>query len=87
MAVIAIFVVVSAQILIWTPPWEANDETDHVENVVTLARGDWYRMEPHTGTEANQPPAYYVALSAWHRALGLEPRRPGSAEQWTRRSN
>lgn len=47
-----------------------------MENVVTLVKGDWYRIEPGAGTETHQPPAYYIALSVWHRALGPEPRDP-----------
>ena len=75
-AVIGVFVALTAAVLVWIPPSEANDEPDHVQNVVTLARGDWYLIEPGTGTEVNQPPAYYIALAAWHRALGLEPKVP-----------
>ena len=74
--VIGVFVALTAAVLVWIPPSEANDEPDHVQNVVTLARGDWYLIEPGTGTEVNQPPAYYIALAAWHRALGLEPKVP-----------
>jgi hypothetical protein len=71
-AVVLLFVGLSAAVLMWTPPWESNDEPDHVRNVATLAQGKWYRIEPGAGYSAHQAPLYYMAMSVWHRALQLD---------------
>ena len=72
-AVVLLFVGLSAAVLVWTPPWESNDEPDHVRNVVTLAQGKWYRIEPRAGYAAHQAPLYYMTMSLWFRALRLDP--------------
>lgn len=74
--VIVVFVGLSTLVAAWTAPWEANDEPDHVQNVVTLVRGEWYRIEPGAGLEPHQPPLYYMGMSVWFRAFGLEPTIP-----------
>lgn len=61
-----------------TPPWEANDEPWHVQNVERLAGGHWYRIsDPGAGFEAHQAPLYYLLLAAWQRGvLGLGEAQP-----------
>lgn len=70
------FVALSLSISIATPPWEANDEPDHVRNVQTLVAGDLYRIEPGAGFEAHQAPLYYYALAGMQLTLGIAPRPP-----------
>ena len=75
MAVVALFVVLSGAVLGLTPPWEANDEPDHVNNIVILRSGSWYRIpdeNPVYLRESHQPPLYYLLLTPWHAARGLE---------------
>ncbi len=69
--VVAVFVVLAVVISIATPPWEANDEPDHLRNVNTLVAGSMYRIGPSGGLESHQPPLYYVALAGLQRALGI----------------
>lgn len=71
-----LFVVLALLVAGLTPPWEANDEPDHVQNVETLVSGHLYRIERGSGAEPHQPPLYYLALAGWQRALGLGPFRP-----------
>jgi hypothetical protein len=53
-----------------TPPWEANDEYDHVRNVETLVGGHWYRIHAAgSGFEPHQAPLYYLTLAAYQKAL------------------
>lgn len=77
--VISAFVVLSLAVAVLTPPWEANDEPDHVLNVQTIASGRMYRIEPGHGIETHQAPLYYVLLAGWQLALGIEPTVPSAA--------
>jgi hypothetical protein len=81
----AVLVLVGAAtvvVVLLTPPWEANDEPDHVENATDLAAGEWYRIEspdgarPPENLERHQPPLYYMALAPIARVLDLERARP-----------
>lgn len=81
------FVALSTVIAVKTPAYESADEPDHVENVETLVSGNWYGMHslcgwhpaahpPYSGpdcsgTEAGQPPLYYLLLAGVQKALGL----------------
>lgn len=73
-AVIAIFVTLAIAVAVLTPPWEANDETDHVTNVQTVAAGRLYRIGRASGIESHQAPLYYILLAGWQRAFAIEPR-------------
>ena len=66
----------AAAVLALTPPWEANDEPDHVENIETLAGGHWYRITPKSGLESHQAPLYYLLLDAYQRAMRLPVEMP-----------
>lgn len=77
-AVVAAFVALALAVAVLTPPWEANDEPDHVLNVQTVASGRIYRIEAGSGIESHQAPLYYVLLAGWQRALGVEPRVPSA---------
>lgn len=74
--ILVTFASLSSAVLLLTPAWEANDEPDHVRNVITLVQGEWYNIEDGAGLEAHQPPLYYLLLAVWHRALDLESRYP-----------
>jgi hypothetical protein len=73
-AVVAGFVALALAVAVLTPPWEANDEPDHVRNVQSLVEGRMYQIGD--GFESHQAPLYYVALAGWQLALGIEPRVP-----------
>ncbi len=72
-AVVAAFVVSTLLVAVATPPWEANDEIYHLQNVQTLVGGHWYRMDdPRAGLEPHQAPLYYLGLAGYQRyALGV----------------
>ena len=70
--VVVLFVALATTVALATPPWEANDEPDHVTNVKTIASGSLYRPEPGVGIEAHQPPLYYALLAGYQTVLGLE---------------
>jgi hypothetical protein len=76
--VLAAFVTLSLSVAVLTPPWEANDEPDHVQNVETLVAGHLYRIQRGVGAriELHQPPLYYLALAAWQRLFHLRSYRP-----------
>ncbi len=72
--VLTVWSVLALSVAVATPPWEANDEPDHVRNVQALADGRWYRIAPGSGFEAHQGPAYYLVLAGWQRLLGVPAR-------------
>lgn len=54
------------------PPWEANDELDHVANIEFILKEK--RLVPlrlENWHETHQPPLYYLAGAAWQRLLGV----------------
>jgi len=67
--VLVCFALLSAAVLSLTPPWEANDEPDHVQNVETLVSGHWYRITPHSNLESFQAPLYYLALALYQKLV------------------
>jgi hypothetical protein len=81
LAVIAVFVILATIIAIKTPAYESADETGHVQNIETLASGDWYGMNapcrpnPNigllqcAGDEAQQAPLYYLVFAGWQLAV------------------
>ena len=71
LAVIALGALCSLAIALATPPWESNDEPDHVRNIEVLASGHWYRIADGAGYSPHQPPLYYLALAGWQRVVGL----------------
>jgi hypothetical protein len=74
--VLVSFTLLSAAVLALTPPWEANDEPDHVRNVETLAGGHWYRITPESGFESHQAPLYYLLLAGYQKLARLPVRMP-----------
>ena len=83
-AVLIGFVVMATVIAIKTPAYESADEPSHVRNIETLVAGHWYGMSSMchfslahkvlvdcSGTEAHQPPLYYLVLAGWQRAMGI----------------
>ena len=70
------FALLSAGVLSLTPPWEANDEPDHVRNIEVLASGHWYRITPESGFEPQQAPLYYLLLAAYQKLTRLPVRLP-----------
>lgn len=75
---IAAYLALGLSVALATPPWEANDEVDHVRNVETLAEGRAYRI-PSTaigegsgdaGLEPHQAPLYYLILAGWQTLVG-----------------
>lgn len=77
-AVISAFATLALAVAVLTPPWEANDETDHVLNVQTIVAGRPYRIEPGSGIESHQAPLYYLALGGWQQMLGIESSVPSA---------
>lgn len=75
-ACFATWTVIATLIAVQLPAWEANDEPDHVRNVEVLASGEWYRIEPGSGFEPHQPPAYYVLLAGLEVLTGRPPAVP-----------
>jgi 4-amino-4-deoxy-L-arabinose transferase-like glycosyltransferase len=65
--VLICFTLLSAAVLSLTPPWEANDEPDHIRNVEVLASGHWYRITSDSGFESHQAPLYYLLLAAYQK--------------------
>jgi hypothetical protein len=75
--VLAVGVFCSLIVAVATPPWEANDEPDHVRNVETLVAGRWYHItDQGSGAESHQPPLYYLLLASWQRYVLRLPSRP-----------
>lgn len=82
--IVALYLSLSLAIALLTPPWEANDEADHVRNVETLVRGRAYRIPKQrigttreaVGLEPHQPPLYYMILAGWQGLLGDAARTP-----------
>ncbi len=69
--VLFIFVIGGLLIGLGTPPWEANDEPDHLRNVESLIAGEMYRVGSTGGLESHQPPLYYLLLAGWQKGLGI----------------
>jgi hypothetical protein len=63
-------------VLALTPPWEANDEPFHVQNVENIVAGHWYRISPSDGLESHQAPLYYALLAAYQRIARVRTRQP-----------
>lgn len=74
--VLVSFLLLSASVLALTPPWEANDEPDHVQNVETVAAGHMYRITTDANLESIQAPLYYFVLAAYQKALREPVRQP-----------
>jgi hypothetical protein len=67
-ASVLVGVLMSLVVAVGTPPWEANDEGDHLHNVQTLVAGSCYRVtDKGSGLESHQPPLYYLLLAGWQR--------------------
>ena len=66
-----VFVGLASAVALGTPPWEANDEPYHAQNVETLRTGHWYRITPQSGLESHQPPLYYLGLAGYAELVGL----------------
>jgi hypothetical protein len=69
-ALVVGYAALTLAIALLNPPWEAPDETYHVQNVETLLDGHWYRIEPGAGLEPHQPPLYYLLLAGVQEASG-----------------
>src|SRR4051794_21887184 len=80
-AIAGIWTALALVVAVATPPWEANDEPDHVQNVETLLSGHWYRIKPGGGFEPHQAPLYYAMLAGWQGAFGVSPRMPAPVFQ------
>jgi 4-amino-4-deoxy-L-arabinose transferase-like glycosyltransferase len=65
--ILVCFTLLAGVVLALTPPWEANDEPFHVQNVETLVSGHWYRISPSAGLESHQAPLYYMVLAAYQK--------------------
>jgi hypothetical protein len=65
------FALLSTAVLLLTPPWEANDEPDHVQNIERIVSGHWYRITPASGIESQQAPLYYMLLAAYQRVVDI----------------
>lgn len=78
--VVAAFLLMGTGFLLGIPPWETPDESAHVGNVETLLSGHLYRMAPGNGTEAVQPPLYYLALAGWQQLWGFAVRKPAPVD-------
>lgn len=70
------FTLLAAAVMSLTPPWEANDEPDHVRNIETLVSGHWYRITPGSGFESHQAPLYYLLLAAYQKLARLPAQMP-----------
>jgi hypothetical protein len=68
--VVAGFVALATVLVFARPPWETSDESDHVRNVESIARGSLYPIARGHGLEAVQPPLYYAALAGWQALAG-----------------
>src|SRR5262249_59613041 len=67
-AIVIVGVLMSLVVAVATPPWQANDEFDHLHNVQTLVAGSYYRLtDKGSGFESHQPPLYYLLLAGWQR--------------------
>lgn len=89
-AVSLVFVALTSIVVLKTPAWEGDDETDHVQNIETLAAGHWYRIpaahtkhdhqplaaRPAATVELHQPPLYYLVLAGIQRVTGERARDP-----------
>jgi 4-amino-4-deoxy-L-arabinose transferase-like glycosyltransferase len=75
-AILVCFALLSAAVLALTPPWEANDEPDHVRNVEVLASGHWFRITPESGFESHQAPLYYLMLAGYQKLMRLPVKLP-----------
>jgi hypothetical protein len=71
MVILVSFTVMSAAVLALTPPWESNDEPDHIHNVEVMASGHWYRITPDSGLESHQAPLYYIVLAGFQKLMRL----------------
>ena len=71
MIVLGVYLVAALLVAVLTPPWEANDERDHVRNVETLVGGRMYRIGNEGGLESHQPPLYYLVLAGLQKAAGI----------------
>ena len=69
--ILAVYLACGLLVALGTPPWEANDEPDHLRNVESLVAGEMYRIGPNGGLESHQPPLYYAVLATYQRALGF----------------
>jgi 4-amino-4-deoxy-L-arabinose transferase-like glycosyltransferase len=69
--VAVVFVGLASAVAFGTPPWEANDEPYHAQNVETLRTGHWYRITPRSGLESHQPPLYYLGLAGYAELIRL----------------
>jgi hypothetical protein len=65
------FAALATAVLVLTPPWEANDEPDHVQNVERIVSGHWYGITRGSGIESHQAPLYYVLLAAYQKLVGV----------------
>ncbi len=70
------FALLAGAVLALTPPWEANDEPDHVRNIEVLAGGNWYRITPDSGFESHQAPLYYLTVATFQRLARLPVEMP-----------
>jgi 4-amino-4-deoxy-L-arabinose transferase-like glycosyltransferase len=70
------FTLLAGAVLALTPPWEANDEPDHVRNVEVLTSGHWYRITADSGFESHQAPLYYLTLAAFQKLTRLPVEMP-----------
>jgi hypothetical protein len=83
--VLLVFVLLASVIAFRTPAYESADEPGHVENIETLVSGHLYGMSSTcpvdqptrcSGTEAHQPPLYYLIMAGWQLAVGVPARPP-----------
>lgn len=74
--VLVCFAFLAGTVLVLTPPWEANDEPDHVQNVETLVSGHSYRITHDANLESIQAPLYYMVLAAYQKLLGEPSQQP-----------
>src|SRR5688572_9743474 len=59
------------------PPWEANDEVDHVANIeFILTHKRLYPLRLENWHETHQPPLYYLLGATWQSVLGIPPFSP-----------
>lgn len=70
------FTLLAAGVLSLTPPWEANDEPDHIRNIEVLVSGHWYRITPESGFEPQQAPLYYLLMAGYQKLARLPPELP-----------
>lgn len=65
--VLCSFALLAGAVLSLTPPWESNDEPDHVQNVETLVAGHWYKITHDGNLESIQAPLYYLVLAGYQK--------------------